>query len=84
MASAVEFALPKPRSALPASIALTFAMPAPGCTVMVTPTSFCASSAMAPPSGIQEPPWGPVMKVTCCAAAGKARVANARQARMST
>src|SRR3546814_8688822 len=61
MASTVETELAKPRSALPDSIALTLAIPAPGRICMVVPDMFCSTTFLiAPPSGYQDPPWGPV------------------------
>src|SRR5688572_16813041 len=53
-------------------------MPAPGTCVMLKPEMlFSHMPFSAPPSGIHEPPCGPVMKVTCCAAAGAASIASA-------
>jgi hypothetical protein len=63
MASTVVMLLPKPISALPSSIARTLAMPAPGMACTDTPGSARSqASFMAPPSGIHDPPCGPVMK----------------------
>ena len=63
IASTVETELAKARSALPASIALTLAMPAPGMT-WTEESGMAASTTflMAPPIGYQEPPCGPVMR----------------------
>src|SRR6185436_6370540 len=53
-------------------------MPAPGVWVICRPgTAFSHMPFSAPPSGIHDPPCGPVMKVTCCAATGAAKAANA-------
>jgi hypothetical protein len=74
----VVFELPKPMCALPSSTPRTLAMPAPGVCVMFRPgTDFSHMPFSAPPRGIHEPPCGPVMNVTCCAAAGAAAIAIA-------
>src|SRR5258708_16766837 len=54
----------------------TLAMPAPGCCWICRP-GIAASHRLfsAPPSGIHEPPCGPVIIVTSCAVAGTASVA---------
>src|SRR5690606_1505458 len=50
--------------------------PAPGVWVMLSPgIAFSHIPFSAPPRGIHEPPCGPVMNVTCCAAAGAAKSA---------
>src|SRR5918995_3961676 len=63
IASTVETELANARSALPASIALTLAMPAPGMTWSEVSGTACSTTFLiAPPMGYHEPPWGPVMK----------------------
>src|SRR5690606_5479441 len=53
-------------------------MPAPGIAVTCSPgIAFSHMPLRAPPRGTQTPPWGPVMKVTCCAATGVASAAQA-------
>ena len=76
--STVEIELPKPMSALPSSTPRTLAMPAPGSTWMARPgTAFSHISLSWPPSGIHEPPCGPVIIFRLAAAAGAA-MASAR------
>src|SRR5688572_1027259 len=78
MPSTVVLELARPICALPSSTPRMLAMPAPGCWVICRPgTAFSHMPLRAPPSGIQEPPCGPVMNVTCCAAAGAAASASA-------
>ena len=69
-----EFA--KPICALPSSTPRTLAMPAPGCCWICNP-GIAASHKFfsAPPSGIHDPPCGPVIMVTCWAVAGTASAA---------
>src|ERR687897_2753524 len=63
MASTVETELANATSALPAWIALTLAMPAPGRTWSeVSGTAASTTFLIAPPIGYHEPPCGPVMK----------------------
>src|SRR5690606_8721133 len=63
IASTVDTELAKPIWALPDSTAFTLAMPAPGSTCTVSPfTFFSTMFLMAPPSGYQDPPWGPVIR----------------------
>src|SRR6185503_9110321 len=74
--STVVLELASPICALPSSTPRTLAMPAPGVCVICRPgTAVSHMPFIAPPSGIQEPPCGPVMKVTCCAVAGTAKQA---------
>src|SRR5688572_14857942 len=78
MPSTVVLELARPMCALPSSTPRTLAMPAPGVCVICRPgTLFSHMPFSAPPSGIHEPPCGPVMKVTCWAAAGAASRATA-------
>src|SRR3990172_1335652 len=61
-ASTVETAFPNPISVWPVSVPWMLMIPAPGSTDAVVPgTSLFRISAMAPPSGYHDPPWGPVM-----------------------
>jgi hypothetical protein len=62
MASTVEIELPNPMSALSSSMARTLAIPAPGkAWILVPGMAFSQRSLSWPPSGIHEPPWGPVI-----------------------
>ena len=71
--STVEIELPKPMSALPSSTPRTLAMPAPGSTCTLRPgTAFSHMSLSWPPSGIHEPPCGPVIIFRSAAEAGAA------------
>src|SRR5512134_3660867 len=62
----------------------TLEIPAPGVCVIFRPGTFVSHMPFsAPPSGIHEPPCGPVMNVTSWAAAGAAKVAlTARASRV--
>src|SRR5438093_12389196 len=66
-----EFA--NPICALPSSMPRTLAMPAPGCCWICKPGTAASHMFLsAPPNGIQDPPCGPVIIVTCWAATGTA------------
>src|SRR5688572_10413941 len=81
MPSTVVLEFAKPICALPSSTPRTLAMPAPGCAVTCNPGMvFSHIPLSAPPSGIHDPPCGPVMNVTCCAATGAAASAPATNA----
>src|SRR5919109_2351694 len=83
MPSTVVFELASPMCALPSSTPRTLAIPAPGVCVICSPgTLFSHMPLSAPPSGIHDPPCGPVMKVTCCAAAGADSAAMAAAIRV--
>jgi hypothetical protein len=78
-----EFA--KPICALPSSTPRTFAMPAPGVCWICRPGTACSHMFFsAPPRGIHDPPCGPVMKVTCCAATGRVASAHASAPNLRT
>src|SRR3972149_11183090 len=75
MASAVEIELASPISALPPSRPRTLAMPAPGNPCTLGPgMAFSNRSLNWPPSGIHDPPCGPVIILKSAAAAGAATV----------
>src|SRR5688500_6382260 len=86
MPSTVVDELAKPICALPSSTPRTLAMPAPGVAWICKPGTACSHMFLsAPPSGTHEPPCGPVIIVTCWAAAGSARATlAARMASLET